>query len=131
MLAVTVCSGHVGWKFTICFLFLDPPDGDFSLSDPGLGDVVKPKPRPRTKLPQAAPRGGAPEVLPVHEEGQDRDLHVTIEERERVGFKSDIYISYKVCTEVSFVLGRPGALKLLFWSNFCVTPNVGACFTFH
>lgn len=82
------------------------------MSDSGSGEVVKPKPRPRSKLLQGggatAQRGGAAGMLPVKEEGQDRDLKVSIEEREKVGIKSDAYISYKVCTKVSLLGGRGG-----------------------
>ncbi len=90
----------------------DPPDGDsvrsradmLSVSDSAHGEVVKSKPRLRTKLPQAGgvagEGGGATGMLPVSEEGQDRDLKVTTEERDKIGTKSDVYISYKIRTEV-------------------------------
>ena len=76
----------------------------FSVSDSlpgGEEEVVKPKPRPRARLLQGgATKAGGAAMLPVKEEGQDRDLKVSIVEREKVGIKSDVYIQYKVCTEV-------------------------------
>lgn len=72
----------------------------FSVSDSlpgGGGEAVRPKPKPRAR--GVAKEGGAA-MLPVKEEGQDRDLKVSIVEREKVGAKSDAYIQYKICTEV-------------------------------
>jgi hypothetical protein len=62
-------------------------------------ELVRPKPAPHRKLMQPCVLGEGEEAAPQLE--QDMDLQIEITEREKVGLKSDAYISYKICTKVN------------------------------
>ncbi len=76
-------------------------------------ETVKPKPLPQTRKPHPNSMDRVSDMESAltrrspskgEEEGQDMDLKVSITEREKTEVKSEIFIRYKICTEVRGVV---------------------------